>query len=249
MGREEQIEEREVLESIFPDEITGQISRTLVQDHVIDRVLLDLSETSFRVSIALDVPDQDEEVGRPTILLTVSYPPSYPDEAPDLTIDPPSDGPKHPHLNPRDDAPHLLSTLSTTISESLGQAMIFTLITALKDSAEALITTRLDDVQAEADKERARAEEAENAKFHGEAVTRESFLAWRQRFGEEMEREREERRRVEEEGKSKREIRREGEEVKMTGKMLWERGLVGRVEEEEEGVDALTGVEGLKVSE
>lgn len=26
MGREEQIEEREVLDSIFPDEITGQLS-------------------------------------------------------------------------------------------------------------------------------------------------------------------------------------------------------------------------------
>jgi len=28
MGREEQVEEREVLESIFPDEITGQFPRS-----------------------------------------------------------------------------------------------------------------------------------------------------------------------------------------------------------------------------
>ena len=43
MGREEQIEEREVLDSIFPDEIT------------------DISETSYKVTILLDVEHQDEE--------------------------------------------------------------------------------------------------------------------------------------------------------------------------------------------
>ena len=40
MPLEDQLEEREVLASIFPDEIT------------------DLSPTSFRVSIALDIPPQ-----------------------------------------------------------------------------------------------------------------------------------------------------------------------------------------------
>ena len=40
MSLEDQLEEREVLASIFPDEIT------------------DLSKTSFRVSIALDIPSQ-----------------------------------------------------------------------------------------------------------------------------------------------------------------------------------------------
>ena len=72
--------------------------------------------------------------------------------------------------------------------------MIFTLISALKESAEQLIGERLDQVQSEKDMEAAKVEEAENAKFHGEAVTRESFLAWRARFREEMEREEEERR-------------------------------------------------------
>ncbi len=111
-----------------------------------------------------------------------------------------------------------------------------------------MIAERLDQVQAERDKEAAKAEEVENAKFHGEAVTRESFLAWRARFREEMEREEEERRRVEEEGKSKK-VR--VEEAKMSGRELWERGLVGKVEEEEgEGEeDALKGVKELRVAE
>lgn len=99
------------------------------------------------------------------------------------------------------------------------------------------------------DEEKQLLEEEENKKFHGEAVTRESFLRWRKGFRNEVEREEEERRRVEEEGKSKK-VR--AEEGKLSGRVLWERGLVGKVEEEgeEEGeVDALRGVEGLRVGE
>lgn len=124
--------------------------------------------------------------------------------------------------------------------------MIFTLISALKDSADQLIAERLNEVQAVKDKEAAKLEEAENAKFHGEAVTKESFLAWRVKFRDEMDREEEERRRVEEEGKS-RKVR--IEEGKMSGRELWERGLVGKVEEEEGEEDMLRGVEGLKVGD
>lgn len=155
-----------------------------------------------------------------------------------------------PQLSLPDDKSHLISSIEETMTESMGQAMIFTLISALKESAEQLIVERLDEVQAEKDREAAKAEEAENAKFHGEAVTRESFLAWRARFREEMDREDEERRRVEEEGKSRKV---KVEEAKMSGRELWERGLVGKVEEEEEEEegeeDALKGVEGLKVGE
>lgn len=122
--------------------------------------------------------------------------------------------------------------------------MVFTLISALKESAERLIGERLEQVQAGRDKEAAKVEEAENAKFHGEAVTRESFLAWRTGFRDEMDREAEERRRVEEEGKT-RKVR--IEEGKLSGRELWERGLVGKVEEEDGEEDALRGVEGLKV--
>ena len=183
-----------------------------------------------------------------TILLTVSYPPSYPDTAPDLALSASPSAPKTPHLAFPDDGLQLLADLEELIQDSLGLAMIFTLINALKDNTEALISTRLDDEQAKQDKERAKAEEAENAKFHGEVVTRESFLAWRSKFREEMEREAEERRKAEEEGKSKKALMK-GEEVKMTGKDLWEKGLVGKVEEDDEDVDALSGVESLRVAD
>ena len=235
----------------------------------------DISETSYRVSIALDIPGQDEDAEartcRPpfsstshlphtynrarlthstpaTLILTVAYPESYPDVAPNLDITFPQNAPRLPQLSLPEDKSHLLSSIDETITESMGQAMVFTLISALKESAELLIGERLNEVQADKDKEAAKAEEAENAKFHGEAVTRESFLAWRAGFRDEVEREEEERRKVEEEGKSRKVKIEEG---KMSGRELWERGLVGKVEEEEEEgeEDALKGVEGLKVGD
>lgn len=181
-----------------------------------------------------------------TLILTVAYPPSYPDIAPNLDITFPPNAPRLPQLSLPEDKPHLLSSIDETITESIGQAMVFTLISAVKESAEQLIGERLEEVQAERDKEAAKIEEAENAKFHGEAVTRESFLAWRAKFRDEMGREEEERRRVEEEGKTKK-VR--IEEGKMSGRELWERGLVGKVEEEDGEEDALRGVEGLKVGD
>ena len=78
MGREEQVEEREVLDSIFPEEIT------------------DISETEYRISMALDVPtlgDEDEE--QPVIQLSVRYGEAYPDEAPTLDITAPPNAARH----------------------------------------------------------------------------------------------------------------------------------------------------------
>ena len=64
MGRDEQVEEREVLDSIFPDEITGPCQVQLYTQPPDDRTL-DLSETSYRISIALDVAKQDDDDSDP----------------------------------------------------------------------------------------------------------------------------------------------------------------------------------------
>ncbi|KAI4173655.1 MAG: hypothetical protein LQ343_002830 [Gyalolechia ehrenbergii] len=200
MGREEQIEEREVLDSIFPDEITA------------------------------------------TFLLTITYPPSYPDEPPLLDLSLPPNAPKPPHIDISADRPHLLSSLTTTISENIGIAMIYTLVTTMQENIETLIHERIAVVQKAKDKETEEAEAKENAKFHGEKVTRESFLRWREKFREEMDmREEEERLRREAEMKGKGGKK----EEKLTGRELWERGMVGKVEEEDAELE--DAVEGLKV--
>ncbi|KAF2255764.1 RWD-domain-containing protein [Trematosphaeria pertusa] len=229
MGVEEQKEEREVLESIFPDEIT------------------DVSETEFRISIQLEVTnDEGDNSEAPTIILNVQYLDAYPDEAPRLDITQPPNAPKHPYLDIQEDKAVLLSALDSTISENLGMAMVFTLVTTLKDSAELLISERQNAKQALKEIEAQKAEEEENRKFQGEAVTRESFLRWRESFRREMAEEELKRKEAEEaEDKSKKKTAKE--EKKLTGKELWVRGLVGKIEEEDEGGDALDGMDKLKI--
>ncbi|KAI4152334.1 MAG: hypothetical protein LQ340_002967 [Diploschistes diacapsis] len=237
MGREEQAEEREVLDSIFPDEIT------------------DLSQDSFRVTIALDVQQEDDDdTPTPTILLTISLPESYPDTAPNLSLSSPPNAPKHPFLDLSDDSATLLSSLDEPTSSSLGTQMIFTLISTLKDSAELLISERQKAQVALKEVERSKVEEAENVKFQGEAVTRESFLRWREEWRREVEgdeRKKEEEREMERKKAAGRGGG--GREERLTGRQLWERGLVGKEEEEAEEDEETEAVEveerigGLKV--
>lgn len=125
-------------------------------------------------------------------------------------------------------------------------AMVFTLVTVLKDAAELLISERQNAKQALADMEAAKAEEEENRKFQGQAVTRESFLKWREEFRQEME----EKKRIAEEEKEAEDKKKRiaKEERKLTGKELWQQGLVGKVDEDEdEGAD-LQAMKDLKVS-
>ncbi|KAJ2896629.1 hypothetical protein MKZ38_005387 [Zalerion maritima] len=224
MGREEQVEEREVLDSIFPDEIK------------------DIDETSFVVTINLDTFEEDGPP--PTMLLKVRYPDTYPDAAPDLSLSSPSDVQPHPHFNLAEDKKELLEGLETTIEENMGMAMVFSLVSALKEEAEALAQSRKDAALRVHEEQLLEAERQENEKFHGQQVTRESFLKWREGFLMEME----EKRTKEEEGKAaemkKKNIK---EPTKLTGRQLWERGLAkGEVGDDDDA--ATEGVENLKVS-
>lgn len=179
------------------------------------------------------------------IVLQVQYPEDYPDEAPRLDLSTPPNAPKHRYLDIQEDKTRLLDALEPTIEENMGMAMIFSLVSTLKDGAELLISERQKAVQAEKEFEAQKAEEAENAKFHGTAVTRESFLEWREKFRKEMEDA--EKRRQEEalaEDKKKRSAK---EEVRLTGKQLWERGLAGKVDEDDEGEDGID-VSKLKIA-
>jgi hypothetical protein len=124
-------------------------------------------------------------------------------------------------------------------------AMIFTLVSTLKDTAEQLIQDRQAVIQASKDREAAKVQEEEDRKFHGTAVTRESFLEWRDKFRQEMADE-EERRRDEKEAEDKKK-RISEKERKMTGRQLWEGGMIGKIDEDEEEEDGLAEVEKLKI--
>lgn len=142
----------------------------------------------------------------------------------------------------------MLDALQPTIEDNLGMAMVFTLVTTLKEVAETLVADRQRQQQELRDVEAAKKEEEENRKFHGIAVTREKFIEWREKFRVEMaEKERLEKEEADAEDKKKRGIK-AVEEKKMTGKQLWEKGLVGKGDEDLEGDGPLVdGIEKLKV--
>lgn len=230
MGVDEQKEEREVLDSIFPDEIQ------------------DISDTAYRVSIALDLPSDAGELDEPlVILLNVSYPEAYPDVAPNLDITSPPNAPKHPLLDVAADKAQLLDALSSTIEDSMGMAMVFTLVATLKDSAETLMADRQRQEQEIKDVAAREREQQENRKFEGEKVTRERFIEWRENFKKDMEEKaRQQKEEEEAEMKGKRGIK--VEEKKLTGRQLWERGLIGKVDEGDGDADGIVeGTEKLKV--
>ncbi|PSR99371.1 RWD domain-domain-containing protein [Coniella lustricola] len=217
MGREDQIEEREVLDSIFPDEIT------------------DISPSEFRIRITLDIEDDEPENPQPTMVLTVRYPDDYPDKAPNLDLSALEDGggEKHPLFNVAEDKTALLATLDPVIEENMGMAMVFTLVTTLKEEAEQLVARRRADIAAAHQEVLLAAEREENKKFHGTMVSRETFLQWRDGFMREME---EERMREEEERAAEMKKARIKDPAKMSGRQLWESGLA-KGEEIEEGED------------
>lgn len=165
------------------------------------------------------------------MLLTVRYPEDYPDKAPNLDLFPDETSDAHPLINVADDKAELLAALDPVIDENLGMAMVFTLVSTLKEEAEQLVARRRD-AQARAHEEvLLAAEREENKKFHGTPVNRETFLAWRAQFIAEME---DEERLREEERLADLKKAKVKEPIKLTGRQLWERGLA-KGEEVEEG--------------
>ncbi|POS83286.1 hypothetical protein EPUL_003780, partial [Erysiphe pulchra] len=218
MGKEEQTEERDVLSSIFPDEIQ------------------DISESEYRLSISLDALTQDDEDTEPLqIILSVKYPPDYPDVPPILEILRSPDGSTHPFFNITEDANDLLNSLTETIDENIGMAMIFAIVSTLKENAENLISIRQQEWQQEQNEKFMEAERKENSKFHGTPVTPETFASWRKNFISEMEELKKKRQEMEELAEKKKGKVKEIIPI-YTGKQLWMKGMVGKLDYEE-GLD------------
>ncbi|KAJ6547540.1 ubiquitin-conjugating enzyme/RWD-like protein [Mycena capillaripes] len=156
------LEEFEVLESIYPSELT-KISETIIQ--------LDVEPEDY------DSADGGEQL---KITLEVQYPPQYPDVLPDLSLhaiegegeieDSEIDG--------------LLNDLRAVGEENLGIAMTFTLVSHLREQLSDLVKTRTERRRKEEmEKERLALEEA---RTRGTPVTQESFRAWKFKFDQEL---------------------------------------------------------------
>jgi len=160
MSSEVLSEEFEVLESIYPSELTK------------------LSERAVRIDIEPEEAEEgDDEL---KIALEVHYTDDYPDALPDLAINT-IEGSLH-----QEEVDELLNELRRVGEENLGMAMTFTLASQLREQLVSLIHSRAERrKQEESEKER-QAIEAEEARTRGTPVTIESFNVWKAKFDREL---------------------------------------------------------------
>lgn len=187
---EEQQQELEVLESIYPDELTKH------------------SDDHFEVRVKLDTASARVH----SLTLIVKYPPEYPQQVPDLSISYEVDDSDAPDLSgtgdddedeeakqnrrninlpeqvefSKDDLAGLLARLMEEADLQVGIPSVFALITLLKDEGEQLFNKKLAELESIRDQELQEQEAEILKKFIGTKVTPENFNEWRLKFRKEF---------------------------------------------------------------
>lgn len=161
--KEEQRNEIEALESIYPDEIEVV---SVEPFHI------------FNVTVKpTELKDTDETA---SCTVQFQYVANYPDEAPKFKItDTENLEEEHEDV--------LVELINEQITENLGMVMVFTIVSAVQEKIAKIVEDRArkeveDKQRAEREKE-----EAEQKRFEGTKVTVDSFLAWKAKFDAEME--------------------------------------------------------------
>ncbi|ESK96950.1 rwd domain protein [Moniliophthora roreri MCA 2997] len=192
------LEEFEVLESIFPTELTKTSDRD--------------------IRIEVEPEDTGADAQKLKVALSVHYPDDYPDILPEtaLTCDEGElDG---------EEIETLVEEMKKMGEENVGMAMTFTIVSHLRDQLADLLKARATKAkQDELEKERRLLEE-EAARTRGTPVTVESFKTWKAKFDAEQA----EMKAREDEEKMKGLTAKEREEwkrisIRLTGRQLFER--------------------------
>ncbi|XXG48257.1 hypothetical protein AAC387_Pa02g2758 [Persea americana] len=130
----------------------------------------------FQITLSPQDDDIDESTYTPVQLaLIFSHTEKYPDEPPRLNV-------KSLRGIKQEDLKSLKENLEQEASENLGMAMIYTLVTSAKDW---LVEKFSHDAEDEEPKEKDAVKD-DIIIPHGEPVTVETFLAWRERFEAEL---------------------------------------------------------------
>ncbi|XP_057455266.1 uncharacterized protein LOC130746602 [Lotus japonicus] len=136
---------------------------------------LSTSNRCFQIKIAQD-EDGDMPISYPAQLgLIFAHTERYPDEPPLLNV-------TSLQGIPPEDLRAVKEKLQQEASENLGMAMIYTLVTSAKEWLDERFCQDSGDVSAEAEE----AAKEDIVVPHGEPVTVETFLAWRERFEAEL---------------------------------------------------------------
>lgn len=183
--KEEQSQEIEILQSIYPDELEI------------------ISETEFNILLKLETNSERVHY----LKLNIVYPETYPEVAPGIKVllgeveeedeeseDEDSDEESSPKLTlisemiefDSSDLKELENKLIEEAEDQLGMPSVFALASSLKDQAEELFAKKVDIKQKEYDNELLAKEREEQKKFYGTKCTVETFNAWRAKFRKEM---------------------------------------------------------------
>uniref|UniRef100_A0A3Q4N7J5 RWD domain-containing protein 1 n=1 Tax=Neolamprologus brichardi TaxID=32507 RepID=A0A3Q4N7J5_NEOBR len=157
---EEQRNELEAIESIYPDSFT----------------VLSEDPTSFTITVTSDAGENGETV---ETTLKFTYVDKYPDEPPLWEI--------YSQENLEEsDTEDILTLLQQQAEENLGMVMIFTLVTAVQEKLNTIVDVMKNRQEEEKRRKEKEAQEAEKVAFQGTVVTIENFLAWKAKFELEM---------------------------------------------------------------
>ncbi|XP_048881088.1 RWD domain-containing protein 1 [Brienomyrus brachyistius] len=157
---EEQRNELEAIESIYPDSFT----------------VLSENPTAFTIKVTSDAGENDDTV---ETILKFTYVEKYPDEPPLYEVV------SQENLE-ENDVEDILTLLQQQATENLGMVMVFTLVSAVQERLNEIV----DQIKSRREEEKRRkekeAEEAEKVAFQGTVVTIENFLSWKANFEQEM---------------------------------------------------------------
>lgn len=210
MNAEEQQQEIEILESIYPDELEK------------------ITDTKFNIHFALETRPKQ------FIVLEVQYPEDYPEVVPNLDIELDDsgyleiedeeevvdeiDGWAASEVLTKEDLKELKTPLEENAEENVGMPSIFTIASLLKDLAEEKFAAKIAYKEKQREREILAQEEKDNEKFRGTPVTPESFAEWRKKFRQEF--------KLDQTDKV--------DSQKLTGREIFEQGLNKDADEEDE---------------
>ncbi|XP_066972331.1 RWD domain-containing protein 1 [Macrobrachium rosenbergii] len=164
--KEEQTNEIEALESIYPDEF---------------EILETDPHHKFKISVKSEgsEPYAELHVDPAEITLLFEYTSTYPDEPPVMEV--------LPVENIEDEELEGLRTdLLSQCEENLGMVMVFTLVSYSLEWLTNHMESIARSAKEELERKKLEQEEAERKKFEGTRVSVETFLAWKAKFDAEM---------------------------------------------------------------
>ncbi|KAJ3121869.1 hypothetical protein HK098_003322 [Nowakowskiella sp. JEL0407] len=164
---EEQTQELEALKSIYYTEFQE----------------LSTSPPSFKINIPLDLSTTTPQS---TLHIQITYTPTYPDTIPEIEISISSEDSEEFELLSEQELENVRDAAIKECENNLGMAMVFTLVSFLKEFVEGLVGDRIEKEELEREERVRREEEEELKRYQGTRVTPEAFENWRKGFLKEM---------------------------------------------------------------